>query len=110
MGLRPIGLPQGLTEPSATALTTLMRPTVFSTRRRRDLGASSKPWLDSASIPHCWQSWLRSRERMTTVRLEKCRSNGSRSGSWDLPRPTKSTPMFAAANGSAACESYWQSI
>ena len=25
------------------------------TRRRRDLGASSKPWLDSASIPHCWQ-------------------------------------------------------
>ena len=43
-------------------------------------------------------------------RLGKCPWNGSRSGSWDLPRPTKSTPMFAAANGSAAYESYWQSI
>jgi hypothetical protein len=31
-----------------------MRPTVFSTPPRRDLVASSKPWLDSASIPH----WL----------------------------------------------------
>ena len=46
-----------------------MRPTVFSTRPRKDSGASSKPWLDSASIPHCWQSWLRSRERTTTFPL-----------------------------------------
>jgi hypothetical protein len=36
---------------------------------------------------------------MTTVRLGKCPWSGSRSGSWDLPRPTKSTLMFAAANG-----------
>jgi len=103
MGSPRLGLSGGLTEPSATALTTRMRPTVFSTPPRRDLVASSKPWLDSASIPHCWQSWLRSRELMTIVRSGKCRSNGSRSESWDLPRPTKTTPMFAAANGSAAC-------
>lgn len=54
MGSPRLGLSGGLTEPSATALTTRMRPTVFSTPPRRDLVASSKPWLDSASIPH----WL----------------------------------------------------